>query len=84
MALKYYIVCVPEIHASNQRAMPYSVQAEGPLGAARKVFFEHPNLKDRCNGEITVVEAKAGRLDTSWNYYTLDVIFRNGLGFDSD
>lgn len=80
MAMKYYIVCVPQKWSNvNERqvAVPYSIQAEGPLSAARLVFAAHPNLSKDANGEILVVEAKAGRLDNWHNYYELAQVIKS-------
>lgn len=78
--MKRYIVCVPVKNESfgsfgtTINASPFSVEAESHLEAARKVFARIETLKDRTIGEITVVEAKAGRLDTYFNHYSLDKV----------
>lgn len=72
--MKRYIVNVPQKWDERQVAIPYSVEAESPLQAARKLFAEKERLKEYCNGEVMVVEAKAGRLDNWHNFYTVEKI----------
>lgn len=72
--MKRYIVCVPQKWEARQVSIPYSVQAETPLSAARSLFAEKPNLSRDTNGEVCVVEAKAGRLDDWHNFYSVEKI----------
>jgi hypothetical protein len=74
--MKRYIICVPQLFPFNngQSATAYSIEAESPKQAARALLngprLEHS--KQYINGKISVVEAKAGRLDTSFNHYSVE------------
>jgi hypothetical protein len=71
--MKRYVVCIPQKWDNRQVAMPYSVMAESPKQAARMVIAEG-RRREYVNGEIAVVEAKAGRLDDYNYFYTLDML----------
>lgn len=74
--MKRYIVCIPQCWGEMNRVLsiPYSVMAHSPIRAAIAVLTDHHRIREYVNGEITVVEAKAGRLEDYHHFYSLDMI----------